>query len=163
MQGNIKSSIQLTIHTVLILAGRRQKELDTLTGVPQPFRRMEQARIKADVLNSLLDIGLEKESRRPERAGDTMCRPGKPLNYWLICWRGRVNDLLRSQTSHRVGDRCPERLDPDGKQGDGNREETGQGQHPPGDGYPVYERLQPFVHCPPGDRSRDDDRDKHQF
>lgn len=53
---NIKKSIKQTIDTILMLAEGRTRELSELTGVSEEFRRLENARIRADVINSFENI-----------------------------------------------------------------------------------------------------------
>lgn len=53
---NIKSSIQKTIDTILVLANNRKKELYSHSNIPIEFKSLESARIKADILNSLYKI-----------------------------------------------------------------------------------------------------------
>lgn len=50
---NVKKSAQATIDTILQIAAARKKELDAVKNIPAEFRRLEYARIKADLLNSL--------------------------------------------------------------------------------------------------------------
>ncbi len=50
---NVKKTAQATIDTLLQIAAARKKELDAVKNVPAEFKRLEYARIKADLLNSL--------------------------------------------------------------------------------------------------------------
>jgi thiol-disulfide isomerase/thioredoxin len=50
---NVKKIPQATIDTILQIASSRQKELDDVNDVPAEFKRLEYARIKADLINSL--------------------------------------------------------------------------------------------------------------
>lgn len=47
---------ETTVDSLLAIAQRRRSELDALTGVTTEFKRLEAARIKADVLNSIQAI-----------------------------------------------------------------------------------------------------------
>lgn len=49
----IQKTPKATVDTILQIAQNRQKELDQLKGVSPEFKRLEYARIKADVVNSL--------------------------------------------------------------------------------------------------------------
>lgn len=53
---NIKSTIQSSIDTILLMGLRRRQELASLKMVSKEFRRLESVRIKADMANSLLNI-----------------------------------------------------------------------------------------------------------
>ncbi len=50
---NVKLIPQKTIDTILQIAAARKKELDAVTDVSPEFKRLEYARIKADLVNSL--------------------------------------------------------------------------------------------------------------
>ena len=53
---NIKSTIQQTIDTILIIAKNRQELLNNNIKISSGFKVLENARIKADILNSLRNI-----------------------------------------------------------------------------------------------------------
>jgi thiol-disulfide isomerase/thioredoxin len=53
---NIKKTVKETIDTIMILEEARKYELNSLIGVSPYFKRIEFARINADILNSLYNI-----------------------------------------------------------------------------------------------------------
>lgn len=53
--GNVKPTPKATVDRVLQMAEHRKKELGKLDGVSTEFKKLEDARIKADVINSLKD------------------------------------------------------------------------------------------------------------
>ncbi len=66
---NAKRVPQETIDIIVRMADDRKKELDELKGVSQEFKRLEYARITADLLNSLLAGGF---SYRPRMSKDSL-------------------------------------------------------------------------------------------
>lgn len=54
--GKIKTTLQQTIDEILIAAKKREAKLDSYQNLPDEFRKLEQIRIQADILNSLLGI-----------------------------------------------------------------------------------------------------------
>ncbi|MEO9209961.1 MAG: TlpA disulfide reductase family protein [Ginsengibacter sp.] len=53
---NIKETIQQTIDAILVVAKKREASLRKYKNISNDFRILEAARIKADILNSLIDI-----------------------------------------------------------------------------------------------------------
>lgn len=54
--GYIFPTPEATLNHILMIADYKRKQLDTLTGVTPAFKRLERARVKADVINSILDV-----------------------------------------------------------------------------------------------------------
>lgn len=52
----IKPTFKETVKEILAIAEKRKYSLAQFKTIPQPFRKLEQARIIADILNSLIDI-----------------------------------------------------------------------------------------------------------
>src|SRR6185503_14333186 len=73
------------------------------------------------------------------------------------------SNLLTSQSSNRVGNRCLDRLETYRQHGYQQGSKPGDGECPPTDIDPVREVFQPFIHCPPRYRRCDDDGYHHEF
>jgi thiol-disulfide isomerase/thioredoxin len=83
----IQKTAKATIDTLYTIAARKQKELDQLNGVSDEFRRLEHARIKADLINSLR-AGIS--SYKPRLTGDS-------LNAYLQEYKTLATPLIREQ------------------------------------------------------------------
>jgi thiol-disulfide isomerase/thioredoxin len=66
---NVKLVPQRTIDTILQIAAARKKELDAVENVSEEFKRLEYARIKADLVNSLRS---GQSSYRPRISKDSL-------------------------------------------------------------------------------------------
>ena len=81
------TTIQETVHKIIAFGAKREKLLLSLDSLPAPFVMLEQARIKADIINSIIDI----ENEFPyyhKLTGDSLTRFRKDL-------KDSVNDYIR--------------------------------------------------------------------
>lgn len=67
---NAKTTAKETVEFILAKAASRKKELDAVKGVTAEFKRLENARIKADTINSLL--GGRISFYRPKKSADEL-------------------------------------------------------------------------------------------
>ena len=85
----IQKSAAATIDTILKIAKARQAELDTFKGITKEFRRLETARVRADLINSLL---AGQNSYRPRISADS-------LKQYLEAYRLLAEPLVARQAA----------------------------------------------------------------
>jgi thiol-disulfide isomerase/thioredoxin len=85
----IQKSAAATIDTILKIAKARQAELDTFKGITKEFRRLETARVRADLINSLL---AGQNSYRPRISADS-------LKQYLETYRLLAEPLVARQAA----------------------------------------------------------------